>query len=101
MSDLQVRLTKSFPASKESTAFHLDMELTASPGVTVLYGASGAGKTLTLDCVSGFIRPDSGRILLDDRILYDGSARVHLPPRDRRCGYVFQSYALFPAYDAP
>ena len=96
MSNLHARLTKSFSASPESAAFTLDVELTAAPGVTVLYGASGAGKTLTLDCISGFIRPDNGRVLLDDRILYDASARVHLPPRARRCGYVFQNYALFP-----
>jgi ABC-type sulfate/molybdate transport systems ATPase subunit len=96
MSDLQARLTKSFAAGPESAAFNLDIELTASPGVSVLYGASGAGKTLTLDCISGFIRPDTGRVLLDDRILFDASSRVHLPPRDRRCGYVFQNYALFP-----
>jgi molybdate transport system ATP-binding protein len=96
MSDLQARITKAFPASPESAAFSLDIEVAASPGVTVLYGASGAGKTLTLDCISGFIHPDNGRVLLDDRILYDASARVHLPPRDRRCGYVFQNYALFP-----
>jgi molybdate transport system ATP-binding protein len=87
---------KSFRASKESAAFTLDVEFTAAPGVTVLYGASGSGKTLTLDCVSGFVRPDAGRILLDDRILYDANARVHLAARDRRCGYVFQNYALFP-----
>jgi molybdate transport system ATP-binding protein len=96
MSDLHARLTKSFPASHESAAFTLDVELTASPGVTVLYGASGAGKTLTLGCISGFVHPDAGRVLLDDRILYDASARVRLPPRERRCGYVFQNYALFP-----
>lgn len=96
MSDLHARLSKSFPAGPESAAFTLDVELAAAPGVTVLFGASGAGKTLTLDCISGFIQPDAGRVLLDDRILYDASARVHLPPRARRCGYVFQNYALFP-----
>jgi molybdate transport system ATP-binding protein len=96
MSDLQARLMKDFPAGPESAAFSLDIEVAASPGVTVLYGASGAGKTLTLDCISGFTHPDNGRVLLDDRILYDASARVHLRPRDRRCGYVFQNYALFP-----
>lgn len=95
-SSLYARLTKHFPAGPESMAFALDVEIEASPGVTILYGPSGAGKTLTLDCVSGFVQPDSGRILLDDRILFDGSARVHLPARDRRCGYVFQNYALFP-----
>jgi ABC-type sulfate/molybdate transport systems ATPase subunit len=93
---LHARLLKSFPPSAGSAAFSLDVEIEASPGVTVLYGASGSGKTLTLDCISGFIKPDSGRILLDDRILYDGSARVNVPARERRCGYVFQNYALFP-----
>jgi molybdate transport system ATP-binding protein len=96
MNDLVLRLNKAFPAGQGSAAFALDVEFTAAPGVTVLYGASGAGKTLTLDCISGFIHPDNGRILLDDRILYDASAGVHLPPRARRCGYVFQNYALFP-----
>jgi len=51
---------------------------------------------LTLDCIAGFERPDEGRVLLDDDILFDGAAGVHLPPRSRRCGYVFQNYALFP-----
>ena len=64
--------------------------------MTVLFGPSGAGKTLTLDSIAGFVRPDEGRILLDDQILFDGAAGVHLAPRARRCGYVFQNYALFP-----
>ncbi len=76
--------------------FELDVELTAAAGVTVLFGASGAGKTMTLDSIAGFVRPDQGRILLDDAILFDGSAKVHLPPQRRDCGYVFQNYALFP-----
>jgi molybdate transport system ATP-binding protein len=93
---LQARISKSFRAGPERSAFTLDVEINAPPGVTALYGPSGSGKTLTLDCISGFVTPASGRVLLDDRILYDASARVHLPPRERRCGYVFQNYALFP-----
>jgi molybdate transport system ATP-binding protein len=93
---LQARIAKSFPPGPESAGFSLDVEVTAGPGVTVLYGASGAGKTLTLDCIAGFVKPDTGRILLDDQILYDGAARVNLRPRERQCGYVFQNYALFP-----
>ena len=42
--------------------------------MTVLFGASGSGKTLTLDCIAGFVAPDSGRILLDDEILFDARA---------------------------
>jgi molybdate transport system ATP-binding protein len=93
---IQARIRRRFAAGPESSAFDLDVEFEAREGVTVLFGASGAGKTLTLDCVAGFARPDAGRILLDDRILYDGDARVCLRPRERSCGYVFQNYALFP-----
>jgi molybdate transport system ATP-binding protein len=93
---LQARITKRFPAGSESAAFTLQVEFQAGAGITVLFGPSGAGKTLTLDAVAGFVRPDEGRILLDDEILFDGATRVHLPPRARHCGYVFQNYALFP-----
>lgn len=93
---LRARLRKQFPASPGSAAFSLDVDLSAGPGVTVLLGPSGAGKTLTLDSIAGFARPDEGRILLDDEILFDGAASVCLPPRSRHCGYVFQNYALFP-----
>jgi molybdate transport system ATP-binding protein len=93
---LRARLRKRFPASPGSTAFSLEMDFSAEAGITVLFGASGAGKTLTLDSIAGFARPDSGRILLDDQLLFDGAARVSLPPRQRHCGYVFQNYALFP-----
>ena len=93
---IQARLRKTFPAHPDSAAFSLDLEFQAAAGVTVLFGPSGAGKTLTLDCIAGFIRPDEGRILLDDEILFDGATGVHRPPQERNCGYVFQNYALFP-----
>ncbi|MGI8744892.1 MAG: ABC transporter ATP-binding protein [Bryobacteraceae bacterium] len=87
---IEARIRKSF------RGFSLDLELKAGTGVTVLFGASGAGKSLTLDCIAGFVRPDDGRILLDGQILYDGASGVHLPPQARHTGYVFQNYALFP-----
>jgi molybdate transport system ATP-binding protein len=93
---LDARIRKSFPCGAESAAFALDVELRASAGNTVLFGPSGSGKTLTLDCIAGFVRPDHGRILLDDQIMFDGATRVHLPPQARHTGYVFQNYALFP-----
>lgn len=89
-------IAKRFPAEPESAGFHLEVEFEAGPGVTVLYGPSGSGKTLTLDSIAGFAAPDSGRILLDDRILFDAGSGVDLPPQRRSCGYVFQNYALFP-----
>jgi ABC-type sulfate/molybdate transport systems ATPase subunit len=87
---IQVRLRKAFPA------FSLDLEFQAGMGITILFGPSGAGKTLVLESIAGFARPDEGRILLDDDILFDGATGVHLPPQARDCGYVFQKGALFP-----
>ena len=93
---LQARLKKTFPTHNDSPGFSLDLEFTVSAGVTALFGPSGAGKTLVLDSIAGFVKPDEGRILLDDQILYDGATGVQLTPQKRNCGYVFQNYALFP-----
>ncbi len=93
---ISARIHKNFPPRTDSSGFSLDLEFQAAAGVTVLFGPSGAGKTLILDSIAGFVRPDEGRILLDDAILFDGATGVHLPPQARNCGYVFQNYALFP-----
>jgi molybdate transport system ATP-binding protein len=93
---IQARIAKRYAAGRDSGAFSLDIELKPTGRVTVLFGPSGAGKTLTLDCIAGFTRPDSGRILIDDAIVFDARAGVHIRPQERRCGYVFQNYALFP-----
>ena len=87
---LHVELLKHFPG------FTLDVEWSAPAGVVALFGPSGAGKTLTLECLAGLIRPDGGRVELHGRELYDSVRGVHRPPRDRRLGTVFQGYALFP-----
>lgn len=93
---ISARIRKAFPAKSDSAGFALDVELKATSGVTALFGPSGAGKTLTLDSIAGFVRPDEGRIMLDDAILFDGATGIHLSPQARQCGYVFQNYALFP-----
>ena len=93
---LQARLVKRLPPTAEQDAFELDVELKAEPGITVLFGASGSGKTLTLNCLSGFARPDSGRILVDGQLYFDSEKRIHLAPQRRHCGYIFQDHALFP-----
>ena len=81
---------------KRLPGFTLDIEWSAAERVAVLFGPSGAGKTLTLQCLAGLMRPDAGRIVVDDRVFFDAAAGVDLPPRARRIGYVFQGYALFP-----
>jgi molybdate transport system ATP-binding protein len=93
---IEARIRKQYGPGAESTGFSLDVEFRAAPGIFVLFGPSGAGKTLTLDSMAGFVRPDEGRILVDDEILFDAASGVCLPPQARHCGYVFQNYALFP-----
>ncbi|HEV8586249.1 MAG TPA: ABC transporter ATP-binding protein [Methylomirabilota bacterium] len=86
---LDVHVVKRLPG------FTLDVAWTAGDGVAVLFGPSGAGKTLTLQCLAGLLRPDEGRIEVDGRVLFEAGA-VDVPPQARRVGYVFQGYALFP-----
>jgi molybdate transport system ATP-binding protein len=64
--------------------------------LTVLFGPSGAGKSMTLRCLAGLERPDSGMIRFGDEIWFDAERNIFLPPQQRRIGYLFQDYALFP-----
>ncbi len=78
-----------------------DFSLTASfaadaTGVIALFGASGAGKTSVIDMIAGLVRPDRGRIVIGDRVLFDSAAGIDRPPEARRAGYVFQDARLFP-----
>jgi molybdate transport system ATP-binding protein len=77
-------------------AFDLDVAFEAPPGVTVLFGASGSGKTTLINAVAGLLRPDDGRIAVEDWLLLDTAARRFLPPHRRRIGYIFQEARLFP-----
>jgi molybdate transport system ATP-binding protein len=76
--------------------FTLDVEFNAPPGVTILFGASGAGKTQTLKAIAGLVRPDEGLVAVGGETLFDSSRGVDVPASRRRVGYVFQNLALFP-----
>ena len=76
--------------------FDMDVAFDAPPGLTVLYGRSGSGKTTIINAVAGLLRPDAGRIAVDGRVLFDSEARVCLPPHKRRLGYIVQDARLFP-----
>ncbi|MRT22554.1 molybdenum ABC transporter ATP-binding protein ModC [Enterobacteriaceae bacterium RIT697] len=67
-------------------------------GITAIFGVSGAGKTSLINAIGGLTQPQSGRIELNDRLLFDSATRVNLPPEKRRIGYVFQDARLFPHY---
>lgn len=77
--------------------FKLEAEFSAAgQGVTALFGPSGSGKTSVVNALAGLLRPDQGRIILDDRVFFDSEAGIDLPPDRRRVGYVFQEGRLFP-----
>ena len=75
--------------------FHLKVNFTAEREVMALLGASGCGKSMTLGCIAGIVRPDKGHIELNGRVLFDSEKKIDLPPQKRKVGYLFQQYALF------
>ena len=86
----------SVTARKRFGDFTLNAEWSTDFPIVALVGPSGSGKTLTLQCIAGLIVPDSGRIVCGGRTLFDSAENVTLRPQQRRVGYVFQGYALFP-----
>lgn len=82
------------------SGFSVGAEFILRPGITVLFGASGSGKTTILDSLAGLCTPDAGRITVNDRVLFDRETRtrahVDVRPEHRLVGYLFQSLALFP-----
>lgn len=77
-------------------AFSLDVKFEAPPGLTVLFGSSGSGKTSVIRAVAGLLTPARGRIVLDGQMLLDPARGVFVPPHKRRVGYIFQEGRLFP-----
>ncbi|MBI5301994.1 MAG: ABC transporter ATP-binding protein [Chloroflexi bacterium] len=76
--------------------FSLNAQFAMDAQVLVLFGPSGAGKSLLLNCIAGLHTPKRGKIRLNDHLVFDSSALINVPARQRQIGYVFQNYALFP-----
>ena len=76
--------------------FTLDVAFETKAGINILFGPSGSGKTTTLRAIAGLLKPDAGRIAHGARVFFDTTARINLPIRARRVGFVFQDSALFP-----
>lgn len=76
--------------------FNLDLELRVDNEILVLWGPSGAGKTTILHSLAGLIKPSSGLIKLNGKVLYSSADKIYFPPQVRNTGYLFQDYALFP-----
>ncbi|MDO9523541.1 MAG: ABC transporter ATP-binding protein [Methanocorpusculum sp.] len=77
--------------------FTMDVDLTVQSGETLaLIGENGSGKSTTLKILSGLMKPESGKITLNNQVLYDSRTRRHIDPEMRNISYMFQNYALFP-----
>ncbi|MDT8717418.1 sulfate/molybdate ABC transporter ATP-binding protein [Clostridium sp. 19966] len=87
---LLIDIKKSLPG------FELNVKFNSSCKTLGILGASGSGKSMTLRCIAGLITPDCGKIVLNDRVLFDSSKNINLPIQERNIGFLFQNYALFP-----
>ena len=82
---------------RQQGSFQVDAAFQAqNAGITALFGLSGAGKTSVINMVAGLIRPDRGRIVVEDRVLFDSDRGIDQPPEKRSIGYIFQDGRLFP-----
>ncbi len=81
---------------KQLYGFLLDVSFSSYENALGLLGASGSGKSMTLRCIAGMETPTQGRIVLNGRVLFDSERGINIPSRDRRIGFLFQNYALFP-----
>lgn len=82
---------------KDFGSFVLSSSFETEDLITGVLGSSGSGKSMTLKCIAGIVTPDEGYIALDDKVLFDSSKKINVRPQERKVGYLFQNYALFPA----
>ena len=87
---IEIAVKKSFES------YELDFQVKSDAKWIAILGASGSGKSLTLKSIAGVETPDSGSIVVGGRVLFDSVTKVNLPSRERKVGYLFQNYALFP-----
>src|SRR3546814_9418121 len=76
--------------------FNLDVAFATDQRRVALFGPSGAGKSMTVGAIAGLVRPDSGHIAFNGRVLFDSERRICLAPQQRKVAYLFQDYGLFP-----
>jgi molybdate transport system ATP-binding protein len=91
-----IRVELLIDIKKKLHGFTLNVKFESDKDAMGLLGASGSGKSMTLRCIAGIEEPDKGRIILNDRVLFDSEKGINIPIRQRKIGYLFQNYALFP-----
>ena len=93
---LSLHLEKSFRNGVTPFSLNVRYDIGDEHKCAVLFGPSGSGKSLTMQCLAGLTRPDAGHIRIGECTLYDSAQNVFVSVQKRRIGYMFQDYALFP-----
>ncbi|MEI8216490.1 MAG: sulfate/molybdate ABC transporter ATP-binding protein [Eubacteriales bacterium] len=88
--ELYINIKKNLPG------FNLDVEISSGKEIIGILGASGSGKSMLLNCIAGLVKPDEGMVVINGKTLFDSQKKINLPPRERKVGFLFQNYALFP-----
>lgn len=81
---------------KGLSSFDLDVSMKIEGGIIGFLGASGSGKSMTLKCIAGLERPNNGKIIVNNKVIFDSENKIDIKTKDRKIGFLFQNYALFP-----
>lgn len=82
--------------TKNLSSFNLDVSMESKGGIIGFLGSSGSGKSMTLKCIAGLEKPSKGKIIINDKVLFDSEEKINVKTKDRKVGFLFQNYALFP-----
>ncbi|UYZ83643.1 ATP-binding cassette domain-containing protein [Entomomonas sp. E2T0] len=93
---MQIELDIQKTLNSATHTFKLNVKFSSNSKRIVIFGPSGAGKTMILKSIAGLIKPDTGYIKMADKILFDTDKKINLKPQQRNLAYLFQNYSLFP-----
>ena len=82
--------------NKDLSSFNLKVSMESKGGIIGFLGASGSGKSMTLKCIAGLEKADTGKIVINEKVLFDSENKINIKTKDRKVGFLFQNYALFP-----
>src|SRR6185369_16123638 len=88
-------LQKKLHTSDGEMQLHVNVKIESGKLISI-YGSSGAGKTSVLRMLAGFMKPDDGCIKMNGAVWFDRHKHINVEPQQRKIGFVFQDYALFP-----
>ena len=82
--------------NEKLSSFSIDVFMKSESGIIGFLGASGSGKSMTLKCIAGIEKPSKGKIIINNKVLFDSENGINIKTKDRKVGFLFQNYALFP-----